>query len=130
GAVIEIGHVQTKRPVFLDVDDVLANDVDVAGLAVRREAHQLVLARIDLEAGVISESRIQQPEGMRKIDLPERLQLAPVTEPCGRRRPFPDAVHAEDGRGLERARVERRSRMRLMVRREEQGRQLFPAYPA
>ena len=41
-------------------------------LAVGREPHHLVLAGIDLEAGVVGEGGIEQPERMREVDLLER----------------------------------------------------------
>ena len=43
--------------------------IGVFRLAIGREPHQLVLAGIDLEAGVIGEGGIEQPERVREMQL-------------------------------------------------------------
>ena len=80
-AVVEVGQVQPERPVLRDVDEALANEVGVAGLPVGREAHQLVLAGIHLEAAVVGEGRIQQPERVRKADLVRELEAVAAPTP-------------------------------------------------
>ena len=61
-AVAEVPHVQTKRTVFLQIHERPQNQISVLGLAVGRQAHQLVLAGIHLKAGVVREGRIEQSE--------------------------------------------------------------------
>ncbi len=74
GAVVEVVHVEPERAVVLEVDQVLADQRRRNRLAVGRQAHQLVLAGVDLEPGVVGEGRIEQPQRMREVDLPQRRQ--------------------------------------------------------
>ena len=69
GAVVEVLHVQAERAVVLEVDQLLEDEVGVARLAVGREAHQLVLAGVDLEAGEVGERGVEQPERVREVQL-------------------------------------------------------------
>ena len=66
-AVVEIVHVQPETAVGLEVDQVLRGSVPVDRPAVGRQAHQLVFAAVDLEAAVVSECRVKQPERVRKL---------------------------------------------------------------
>ena len=55
---VGVGKVLLVHPqaaIVLDLDDVVLDGLDEGGLAVRREAHHLVLARVHLEAGEIRE---------------------------------------------------------------------------
>ena len=69
GAIIEIVQVQAERAVRLQVDQMVQDALREFRLAVGREPHHLVLAGVDLEAGVIGEGRVEQAERMRKVDL-------------------------------------------------------------
>ena len=69
GRVIEVALVEPEGAVVLEVDHVVEDEVGVLGLAIGREAHDLVLARIDLEAGVVGEGGVQQAEAVRPADL-------------------------------------------------------------
>ena len=56
--------------------------VDVPGLAVRRHAHDLVLALVHLEAEERGEAPIQQPERMREAHLLRELDgRCPIPSP-------------------------------------------------
>ena len=61
-AVVEVVHVQPHAAVGLEIDHALANDIGVYRFSVRRETHQFVFAAIHLEAAVVGERRIEQPE--------------------------------------------------------------------
>ena len=65
-AIVEVRHVQPERSVVHDPDQPLQDQIDVARLAVGRQAHQLVFAGIHPEAGVVGERRIQHAERVRK----------------------------------------------------------------
>ena len=100
GAIVEIVHVEVERAVVSDVDQVVSDDAGIFGLAVGREAHHLVFARVDLEPGVVGEGRVQQPERMREVNfLCDRERIA-GSRRKRRRRPFADAVHRQDRRVL------------------------------
>ncbi len=80
-AVVEVVHVQPETAVGLEVDQVLVDRLPVDGPAVGGQAHQLVFAAVDLEAAVIGESRVEQPERMRELEMvrQRRIRLpAPV----------------------------------------------------
>ena len=111
GAIVEVALVEAEGAVFLEVDDVVQDRVLELRLAVGREAHHLVLARIDLEAGVVGEGRVEQAERVREVDLLQHLELVALAEAERRGRPLADAVHAED-RGLLEGRRERTPRRR------------------
>ena len=57
-------------PSSFEIDQLIADRVDILRLAVRGEPHQLVLARVDLEAGEVGERRIEQAERMRESRSP------------------------------------------------------------
>ena len=94
GAIVEIGHVEPERAVRLEIDQIVENELCVFRLAIGREPHHLVFAGVDLEAGVIGERRIEQPERMGKVDLLEDLEPValgrsqPTSSPIRRRRPW------------------------------------------
>ena len=120
GTVVEIVEVKAERAVRLQVDHVVEDGAHVLRLAVGREAHHLVFAGIDFETGVEGERRIEQPQGVRKIDLPRHLQVVAVTDPYGGGGPLADPVHGQDHRVPKGRRVERARRVRLMVLGKQQ----------
>ena len=61
-AVIEVTHVEVKRPIVFEIDEMLADQVGKTRLAVGREAHEFVFAGIDAEAAVVSERAVKQSE--------------------------------------------------------------------
>ncbi len=84
-----------KRAVRFHVDQMIEDLLGELWLAIGRQAHELVLARIDLESGVISKRRIEQPERMREVDFLEDFELVAAAvrdRGCG---PFADAVHGQ-----------------------------------
>ena len=120
GAKIEIAHVQAERAVRFHVDQVLEDLVLVPGLAVRGEPHHLVFARVDLEAGVVGESGVQEAERVREMDLLLDFQaVAPADRRRGRR-PLAHAVHGEHDGLVKRRREKRARRMAQVVLAEEQ----------
>lgn len=53
GAIVEVLHIHPEGSVFLQINQVIVNGLDVFGLPVRRKAHNLVLRRVHLETGKI-----------------------------------------------------------------------------
>ena len=102
GAVVEIGLIEPESPVVLQVHDVVEDQIGILGLAIGRQPHDLVLARIDLEAGVIGEGGIEEAQGMGKMDFLGHFET--VSRPLADRRgrPFADPVHGQHHRFLER----------------------------
>jgi hypothetical protein len=105
-AIVEILHVEMERAVVLEEDELVENEIAIARLAIRREAHQLVLARIHLEPRVIGEGGIKEAERVREMQLLVNRDVAAASDRNRRRRPLADAVHGQDHRLVERRRVE------------------------
>ena len=120
GAVVEVVQVQPEGAIVLDVDELLLDDVEILRLAVGREPHHLVFARVDLEAGVVGEGGIEQTERVREVDLADHLQAVAVSQRQRRRGPFADTVHRQHGRALERRREEGAGGMAQVVLGEQQ----------
>src|SRR5262249_18836582 len=87
----------------------------------RREPHKFVLAGIDLKAGVIRESGIEQPEGMWEMQFLEYLQLLTAADCCRRGAPLADAVHREHRCLHERRGVKRAGSVAQMMFGEQQA---------
>ena len=117
--VAEVVHVHPERAVLPDVDQLPPDGVRVPALAVGREAHQLVLARVHPETGEVGEGRVEEPQGVREGDLAEELELVPLAHADGGGRPLAHAVEGQHGRLLEGRGVEGRRRVRLVVLGEE-----------
>src|SRR5262249_38243025 len=81
GTVVEIVDLQSKRSVFFQVDEIIIDRLDIFRLTVGSEAHDFIFARIDSEPGVISKCGIQQPEGMREMNLPKRREVVAISDP-------------------------------------------------
>ncbi len=113
-AIIEILHVHRQRPVGLEVDEFVENNVDIFRFAVGREAHELVFAGIDPKAGEIGERAVKQAERMRKFaaSCSISILIAPADADAGRV-PFAHAVHRQNGRLVERRREKRAGGVRL-----------------
>ena len=67
------------------------------GVAVGGQPHELVFAAVDLEAAVVGEGRIEQAQGVGKLELPQDGELPAPAEADGGGGPFPHPVHREDG---------------------------------
>src|SRR5262249_9654339 len=117
--VVKIALIKPKGAVFLDVNQVVENQVGVLGFAVGRKAHDLVLARIHFEPGIVCERRIQQPDAMRPVDFAYRLKCVAPADGNRGRGPFADAVHGQDNCLLKWGREEGGGRMALVVLGEE-----------
>ena len=106
GAVVEIVQVQVEGTVRFEVDDMIQDLLCVTRRSVWRETHQLVLARVHFESGVISECRIQQAQRVREVDFFDDLKMISASEAHGCGGPFADAVHGEDQRFVKWRRIE------------------------
>ena len=104
-------HVQPERAVRLQVNHVFKNRTGETRLAVRREAHQLVLAGVDAKTAVRRERRVEQTQRVRKVKLAQHLDAVVRASADRRRRPLTDAVHREDGGAIERRRIKRARRV-------------------
>ena len=121
-AVVEVLHVQPEAAVGLDVDQMLRDQVPVDRAAVRRQSHQLVLAAVHLEAAVVGECGVQQPERMRKLQLACQRDLVAPPDAQRRRAPLADAVEGQDRGLVERARKERARGVALVMVGEDERR--------
>ena len=96
------------------------NQLGIFGLAIGREPHHFVFARVDLETGVVGECRIKQPKRMGEVQFLSHLQMIAAPEADRRGRPLANSVHGEDHRLVEQRRKERGCRVALVVFREQE----------
>ena len=68
-AILEVGHVHPKRPVRFEVDQMVADTVDVDRPPVGGQSHQLVFAGVDSEPRVVGEGGVEQSQRVRKPQL-------------------------------------------------------------
>ena len=113
--VVEVATVRRERAVVVQVDEVLEDGVDEAGLAVGGEAHQLVLARVHPEAAVVGEGRVEEAERVREVELADHLDLVAPAHADAGGGPLADPVEGEDRGAVERRRVEGRGGVALVV---------------
>ena len=59
---IKVIQVQPERPVRLHIHQLVVNRLHMPRLTIGREAHQLVFPRVDPEAAVGCERRVEQPQ--------------------------------------------------------------------
>jgi hypothetical protein len=118
-AVGKIVHIQPKRAILFEIQQFRHNFIIVDRLAVRSQPHQLVLARINAETDKIGERRIEQPQRMRKSQLLQHLDAVFFTDADARRRPFPHAVHRQNGRFLKGRGQKSGGRVRLVMAAEK-----------
>jgi hypothetical protein len=119
--VVEVVEVHPEGAVLLQVEEVLADGLRVAGLAIRREPHDLVLAGVHLESGVVGEGRVEQAERMREAKLGHQLHPVALPDAPGGGGPLAHAVHGEEGCSRERRGEERRGGVRLVVLGKHDG---------
>src|SRR6185369_8395154 len=62
--IIKIGLIKPERSVFLYVDQIVENLIDESRFPIWRKPHQLILGRINLEAGIIGKRTVQKAQGM------------------------------------------------------------------
>ena len=115
----EVLHVELEGAVLVEVDHLLHDPVEVDGLPVGGEAHHLVLGAVDLEAEVVGEGAVEEPQAVREADLLEHRDVGALADAVGRRRPLADAVHGEDRRLLEGGGQEARGGVAHVVLGEE-----------
>src|SRR4051794_26575635 len=80
-------------------NELVENQRGVFRLAIRRQSHQFVFAAIDLEAAVVGEGRIEQPQRVGKTHLLSELDLITSANAPSGGGPFADAVDRQN-RGL------------------------------
>ena len=105
----------------------LEDQVRVDRPAVGGQAHQLVLAAVDLEAAVVGERRVEQAERVGELDVVDQADAVPLADAEGGRAPLADAVEREDRRLVERAGEEGAGGVALVVVGEDQPRPGRPA---
>ena len=118
--IIEVLLIERERAILAQLHQVLVDQVDVFRLTVRRQAHHLVLAGVDLESGVVRDGRVEQAERIRPAKLAQEVEVRALAVSDRRRGPFANAIHGENGRFLEWGRVERARRMGLVMLRVEE----------
>src|SRR4030095_6654137 len=100
-AVVEVVHVEPEGAIIGDPDDFLENHIDVLRRAIRRQAHQLVFAGIDLEARVVGEGRVEHSQRVREMQLVGEGKSVSATDTDRACRPFANGVQREDSRLFE-----------------------------
>src|SRR4051794_9443242 len=108
-----------KRPIRLQVHEMVQNQLCVFRFAIGRQPHHLIFTGIDLESGVVGKSGIEQAQRMWKMDLPRRREMIVAAQAQRRRGPFTYAVHRQNGCPLKRRSEKGRSGMTLMMLREK-----------
>src|SRR4029077_16791660 len=107
--------VHAERAVQAQIKDMIENRLNVFRLAIGREPHDLVLAGVHLEPGVIGEGGIEQTERMRKVEFLADLEIIAVADGERRGAPLPYSVEGENRRLFERRGIEGRCRVRQMM---------------
>ena len=113
--IVEVLLVERERAVLAHRDQVPVDRLHVLGLAVGRQTHHLVLARVHLEARVVRERGVQQPERIGPVQLFEQGDIVAASYAHGGGGPLPNAVHGENRGLFEGRRKKRTCRMRLVV---------------
>ena len=113
--VVEVLLVQAERAVFTDVDHVVEQQLDVFRLTVGGETHDLVLARVHLEAEVVGERGVQETQRIRPVELAQQPDVVALAHADRGRGPLAHAVHGEDRGPVEGRRKERARRVRLVM---------------
>ena len=116
--VAEVAHVKAEAAV-LSQRDQPADLVHAGRSAVRRHAHDLVFAFVDLKAQKGREGAVQQAQRVRIADLVRYLQVNAVADAEGGGRPLADPVRGQHGRFVEWRREEGARRMREVVFTEQ-----------
>ena len=117
--VDEVAHVEVVAAVVFEVDDLQESLVVLVflavHLAVRREAHDLVLGVVDAESEVCGDRGVEEAEGVRELDVLDEVDVVVLADADGGRAPLSDAVDGHDRRLLERAEQERGRGVREVV---------------
>ena len=121
GDVVEITGVEFEGAVVLEVEEIVEDTVDVFALAIGGQSHQLVFAGVDLEAREIRESRVEQAQRVRELDISEGVNFGPAAIAIAGGGPLADPVEGHDRRFLVGRGIKGRRRVRLVVVAEEHG---------
>lgn len=113
--IAEVVEVEAEGAILAQVEEVVQDELLVDGLAVGGQAHQLVFAGVDLEAGEVGEGRIEEAEGVGEAKLLEDLDPVVPADADGAGGPFAHAVEGEDGGGGEGRGEEGAGRVGLVV---------------
>ena len=127
GAVVEIRLVQPVGTIGFKVDEVIQNCLHVFRLAVGRQPHHLVFARIDLEAQVIGKGRIEQAKRVREMDFLENFQAVAAADGSRGGGPFAHAVHGQHQGFVKRRWKESAGRMAQVMLGKQQA--VDPVHP-
>ena len=92
----------------------------VLRLAVGREPHHLVLAGVDLEAGVVGEGGVEQAQRVGEVQLAVDREIGRRAQARRGRAPLADAVERQHQRLLERGGVEGGGRVAQVVLGKQQ----------
>src|SRR5262249_14433773 len=93
----------------------IVDRLNIFRFAIGRQAHDFVLTRIHFEAGVVSESRVEQTNRVGKRYFPKRSQSVAAASPRRRGCPFTNTMKTENSRILIWRWIERRRGVRFMV---------------
>ncbi len=92
----EVLHIQGEGSVVAEVDQ-FADTIEIGGLSVRRESHDLVFRGVDLEPEIVRKGAVEEAEGVGKADLVGKGDGVSASESACCGAPFADAVDGEDG---------------------------------
>ena len=88
-AVVEVAEIQRNEPSSLRSRSLSRIWSTYRGCAVRREPHELVLARVDLETAEVGEGRVEEAEGMGEVELVTEFDLVAAARRRSWRWPTP-----------------------------------------
>ena len=94
--VAEVLEVEGDRAVVVESGEVLEDEVGVARLAERSQAHEFALPAVDAEPAIRGEGGIQQTDRVGESELAVDVQSMKTAVAHRRRRPLADAVDGED----------------------------------
>jgi hypothetical protein len=97
----EVAHVELEGAVVVDVHHLAHDALGVHRLAVGGQPHDLVLGAVDLEAQVVGEGAVEQPQAVGEADLLEQRDVRALADAVGGGGPLTDPVDGEDRRLLE-----------------------------
>ncbi len=97
------------------MNHLLHDPLEVDRLSVGCQPHDLVLGAVDLEAQVVGEGAVEEPQAVGEADLLEQLDVRAPAHAVGGGGPLPDAVDGQDRRLLVRGRKEGGGRMAHVV---------------
>ena len=94
--VVEVAHVQPKRPIFFQIDQMRENHIFVNRLAIRSQTHHFVFPAIDAKSSEIGERGIQKSKRMRETNFADQVNFVLATNSDARSGPFADTIDRQD----------------------------------